>query len=324
MVGGVESLLRRQVSPFILQIQCLDPPLRVSYLAIMAKALLNVTPALPAIRHNICGMHHVDAAVASIEVLMHRRVSLEKWSLRAASNAFWRLYWPLSRGGVVTFQGMEHELEPGWLYLISPHTAFDSRCRRPFAKWYLHFNAGGLPYGCSSGIARLRPAPRMRTLLASTCPNHRRSKADAEQQSHPLESLELVLLTLQLALPRFERQANTESRLPSCVTWLQEHLREKVTLADLARFADVSPRTLSNLFVSEVGFPPMRYLLELRLNRVMTLLRHTDYSIEQIAEECGFPNRYYLTRMLSKYRRTTPAAFRALGSVKQQKTISRR
>lgn len=286
----------------------------VSYLAAMANSPLNVTPALPAIRHDIRGMHQVDAAVASVEVLMHRQVRLEKWSLKAASNAFWRLYWPSSRGGVITFQGVEHALEPGWLYLISPHTAFDSHCTRPFAKWYLHFHSGGLPHACRSGIERFRPTARMRTLLAVTCPNPCCLNTAQHRQSHPLEALELVLLTLQQALPQFECHSDPESRLLSCIAWLQENLREKVTLADLARFADVSPRTLSNLFVSEVGFPPMRYLIELRLNRAMTLLRHTDYSIEQIAEDCGFPNRYYFTRMLSKYRRTTPAAFRALST----------
>lgn len=56
----------------------------------------------------------------------------------------------------------------------------------------------------------------------------------------------------------------------------------------------------------------MRYINELRLNRAMNLLRHTDFSIEQIAAECGFPIRYYFTRMLSKYRKTTPATFRML------------
>ena len=66
--------------------------------------------------------------------------------------------------------------------------------------------------------------------------------------------------------------------------------------------------------VVRIAFPPMRYLIELRLNHAMKLLRHTDDSIEKIAEECGFPNRYYFTRMLSRYRRTTPAAFRALMS----------
>ncbi|GDY20625.1 hypothetical protein LBMAG56_19710 [Verrucomicrobiota bacterium] len=50
----------------------------------------------------------------------------------------------------------------------------------------------------------------------------------------------------------------------------------------------------------------MRYLIELRLNHAMVLLRHTDHNIEQIAEECGFPNRYYLTRTLSEYRLIIP------------------
>ncbi|MCB1093918.1 MAG: helix-turn-helix transcriptional regulator, partial [Verrucomicrobiae bacterium] len=85
----------------------------------------------------------------------------------------------------------------------------------------------------------------------------------------------------------------------------------KITLNDLSRFAGVSVRTLSTMFVSGTGFPPMRYLIELRLNHAMKLLRHTGHSIDQIADECGFPNRYYFTRMLAKYRKTTPAAFRA-------------
>ena len=41
----------------------------------------------------------------------------------------------------------------------------------------------------------------------------------------------------------------------------------------------------------------------------ITLLRHGDHPIEQIAAECGFRN--YLTHMFSKYRRTTPTAFRS-------------
>ena len=42
----------------------------------------------------------------------------------------------------------------------------------------------------------------------------------------------------------------------------------------------------------------------------MKLLRHTDHSIEQIARECGFGDRYYLTRIFTKHRQTTPAALR--------------
>jgi len=274
----------------------------------MKAVSLDVTPS-PAIPHHIHGAYHADAAVSSIEVLVHRRVSLKQWSLRAATNALWRLYWPQSSGGHVTFQDTELALEPGALYLISPHTAFHSRCSRPFAKWYLHFNAGGLPDSCRPGIVKLRPTARMRALLLRTCPKQSRSARAKAEESHPLESLELALLALRMALPEFQ-SSRSDARLARCVAYLHEHLRDKITLADLARFAGTSARTLAHLFAAELGFPPMRYLIELRLNHAMKLLRHTQHGIEKIAEECGFPNRYYLTRMLSKYRKTTPAEFR--------------
>lgn len=276
----------------------------------MKSTHLDIHPNLPAIRHRIRGTHHADGPVAGIEVLMHRFVVLDKWDLRAAANAFWRLYWPASHGGCLMFQGKNHPLDPGCLYLISPHTAFHSECTRPFSKWYLHFNVGGMVDVCPPGIVRIRPTARMRALLSRTCPGPKHSTKAVEPAIQPLESLEPTLLALQQALPSFRFSPAADARLPRCITYLREHLMEKVTLAHLTRFSGLSARTLAHLFVTKVGSPPMRYLIELRLNHAMKLLRHTDHTIEQIAEECGFPNRYYFTRMLSKYRKTTPAAFR--------------
>ncbi len=277
----------------------------------MITTRLDIRPTQSAIRHRIRGMHHVDAAVAGIEVLMHRYVGLEHWSLRNASNAFWRLYWPTNRGGVVTFNGAEHALQPGWLYLISPHTPFDSRCERPFAKWYVHFSVGGLSGSIRPAILRFQPNARMRAVLDRACPKPKRARESITPPASPLDALELALQALQHALPQFQISPQANSRLPACVDYLREHLRDKIRLADLARHSACSVRALSQMFVTELGFPPMRYLIELRLNHAMKLLRHTDHTVEHIAEECGFTNRYYFTRMLSKYRKTTPAAFRS-------------
>lgn len=271
---------------------------------------MDVHPSPPAVRHHIHGSLHADAPVSGIDILVHRCARLETWSLRAASNAFWRMYWPLSLGGHMTLAGVEHPMEPGFLYLISPHTPFHSGCTRPFSKWYFHFNLGGPPRACRPGIVRLRPDPRMRGLLNHTCPPRVRPYRGVDQGAGSLEALELVLLALQHALPRFGRSVPATSRLAHCAAFLGERMKEKVTLAELACFSCMSARSVSNLFTRELGFPPMRYLLELRLNHAMKLLRHSDQTIEQIATECGFPNRYYLTRMLAKYRKITPAAFR--------------
>jgi iron complex transport system substrate-binding protein len=91
---------------------------------------------------------------------------------------------------------------------------------------------------------------------------------------------------------------------------LNEHAGGRTTLHELAKATNLTERSLSELVLRTTGFTPMRYLLELRLNTAMKLLRHTDRSIEQIARECGFRDRYYFTRVFTKHRQTTPAAFR--------------
>ena len=65
-----------------------------------------------------------------------------------------------------------------------------------------------------------------------------------------------------------------------------------------------------NLFQQHVKKSQMRVLLDFRLDKACRLLRHDDASIELIAEDCGFPNRYYFSRMLKQLRGTSPAAYR--------------
>ena len=69
-------------------------------------------------------------------------------------------------------------------------------------------------------------------------------------------------------------------------------------------------RNLNHLFREETEFTPMRALLEFRLDKACRLLRHNSDSIEQIASDAGFPNRYYFSRMLREHRGVSPAAYR--------------
>ena len=234
--------------------QCLDRPLRVSYRTGMPGVPLDITPTSSGMRHHIRGTHYADTAVSSLEVLLLRYISLDQWALRAAANAFWRLYWPVSRGGIVRFEGTSQPLDPGSLYLISPHTAFDSECTRPFSKWYLHFHAGGLPHACGPGIAKLTPTARMRGLLRVICPKQDPSNPVHDVGIHSLEVLELTLLTLEQGIPHFTVATQGDSRVRECIHYVNTHLREKITLARLSRLAGVSPRSLARMFITELGF----------------------------------------------------------------------
>ena len=285
----------------------LRPDLCLIWLPVKQVAPMNFGP--PLIRHVIRGTHLADVPVSGVEVLMHRQVQLKQWRLCKAADLYWRCYWPVSAGGELVFDGKTHPLVPGWLYLIAPHTSFDSSCARPFQKWYIHFTVSGLGHPCGPGIIRIRPTARMRRLLTLTCPAANGAGASSSAPKE-IATIELIALALESALQKKPALPNTNQRIAGCIDFMRHRLTEKLTLKSLARFAGASPRKLTQMFVAATGFPPNRYLIEMRLNHAMRLLRHTNESIDQIAEDAGFGNRYYFTRMFTKYRYITPVSFR--------------
>lgn len=91
--------------------------------------------------------------------------------------------------------------------------------------------------------------------------------------------------------PRYLRRA-TE--------WINENLREKIVLHDIASAAGTSPRTLQALFQKQLGMSPMQYVSKRRLHHVHEELMsvETESTIRSIAKHWGFRSisdfeRYY-------------------------------
>jgi len=277
----------------------------------MADSRIEVDYGPPHVRHSIRGLRYADMPVGGVEVLMHRYVHLREWRLLDAADAYWRLYWPIKGRGRLFYDGVTHDLAPGSLCLIPPHTSFTTECARSLSKWYVHFTVAGIGEAIRPGIYTLAPSRRMLTLLTSACP------ASIERRGGPphtaaatLDVIDLVSTVVRACLPRLQAPAFFGADATRVMRVLNEHATGRVTLHGLAEATGLTARSLSELVLRTTGFTPMRYLLELRLNTAMKLLRHTDRSIEQIARECGFGDRYHFTRIFTKHRATTPAAFR--------------
>lgn len=94
------------------------------------------------------------------------------------------------------------------------------------------------------------------------------------------------------------------------VDFIEANADRSIGLQDIADAAIRSPSHLARTFASEVGMPPHRYLIGVRIRRARQLLARTDAPIAQIAFECGFTHQEHLTRLFRKHFDTTPAAFR--------------
>lgn len=92
--------------------------------------------------------------------------------------------------------------------------------------------------------------------------------------------------------------------------WLREHLAEPVTLADIARHAATSPRTLNRRFRAQTGTTPMQWLLQQRVHRAQGLLETTRMPIEEIAGRCGFGAAVSMRQHFVRRVHTSPPAYR--------------
>jgi len=92
--------------------------------------------------------------------------------------------------------------------------------------------------------------------------------------------------------------------------YLDEHATERVSLAELARHAGLSPFWLAHRFTEQVGMPPHLYQTRLRITVAQDLLRQGQRPAE-VAVATGFSDQAHLTRTFLAILGTTPARFAA-------------
>lgn len=88
------------------------------------------------------------------------------------------------------------------------------------------------------------------------------------------------------------------------------HYREAVGLGDAAEAAGVNSTYLSYLFSQEMGIGFANYLLNLRMEYAKKLLRETNLKMWQVAEESGFNDYHYFSKVFKKAEGMSPAQYR--------------
>jgi AraC family transcriptional regulator len=97
-------------------------------------------------------------------------------------------------------------------------------------------------------------------------------------------------------------------QLRSVVDFMDTHLSEDVSLIALARQAHVSPFHFARLFRRTLGVPPHQFVLQLRVQRALGLMKTRTLSLAQIAVESGFHDQPHFTKAFRKVLGTTPGA----------------
>lgn len=98
--------------------------------------------------------------------------------------------------------------------------------------------------------------------------------------------------------------------LSKLLPWAQGRLQGPITVAELARAAHTSKRTLSRRFTAATGASPMQWITGLRLRRAKDLLETTTLSIEEVAQESGFGSAAVFRHHFRMGVKVSPSAYR--------------
>lgn len=95
-----------------------------------------------------------------------------------------------------------------------------------------------------------------------------------------------------------------------CVSKIQQHLTEELTVDSLAASLGVSRQYLSAQFRRETKKTPIEYINYERITLAKYYLRQSHFTITQIALMCGFGDSNYFGRVFKNITRKTPSQYR--------------
>lgn len=109
--------------------------------------------------------------------------------------------------------------------------------------------------------------------------------------------------------------ASEESKMSASIeqvmNYILQHYCEDITLNDVASVVYLNPIYISRLIKEQTGKGFSEWLMEMRIKKAVSQLKHTDRYVYQIAEDVGYPNLKYFYKVFKRTTGKSPNDYRS-------------
>ncbi len=121
-----------------------------------------------------------------------------------------------------------------------------------------------------------------------------------------------ICVLLMRDLPEISSAAEFEPRslIQQAVLYIRSHYRRPITVDEVAGMIHLTPNYFSEYFKKQTGVKFSAYVQKLRLEFAVSLLKMSDLSIKQVADESGFNSAAYFSNAFKDYFGVSPEQFR--------------
>ena len=198
-------------------------------------------------------------------------------------------------------------VEAGSMFFVLPniHHTISQDPKTPAKGWWITVKGSGLAafseYGKFRGNLGVRPCHRMAEIEEYI--------SEMVYSSHFGVAPEAVLsanLFQVIAIQRYEnsayfQQTTVRNRyVYEAMRYIDDHCMERLTVEDIAAQVHVSPKYLTNIFSKYANCSMRDYLVEAKMKVAQSLLKGSDFRIQDVSEFLGYSDYYQFSRQFKK------------------------
>jgi transcriptional regulator GlxA family with amidase domain len=101
-----------------------------------------------------------------------------------------------------------------------------------------------------------------------------------------------------------------DATIVQCQTWAAHHYDHASPVGEMAKLSGLAERSFKRRFAKATGMAPMEYVQTLRLEEAKQILETTDQPIDAVAQDVGYGDASFFTRLFRRKVGMTPANYR--------------
>lgn len=262
------------------------------------------------------------------------------WNFNNVISPYYRLYYIDEGIGSISNSSDKLILEPGYLYLIPSFTICNLNCEEYLSQYFIQFfeeSPDGISlFNQNRNVIKLAATETDIVLIKqmlqgnpgrginrSNNPKVYEKEAyykeyqslNNELKPHlKFENQGILLLLISRFLNTKYFKLNTPQSTPSKIldtmSYVQLHLSENLTVAELAQRVNQSQDYFSKQFLIHTGQRPLNYIHEKKIERAQYLIATTDKTFLEIAMDTGFSNLPHFSKIFKQIVSLTPGEYR--------------
>lgn len=213
-------------------------------------------------------------------------------------------------------QGVTHQVHAGQVLVVPPGRphAYGANDEDPWTVWWLHVAGNDVAEFLRLMAVDEQPVRTLSDSFGAVALIEEIGELIGRQTSTAnllsASGAAWHLLAMLAADPR-SRSSQAET-IDHAREFLRQHVDSRVSVAELAAIASVSPSHFAFLFKQQVGIPVLQYQTNTRMARARELLDTTDEPIARISTLVGFSDAFYFSRQFKNTHGMTPMQYRKL------------